>query len=155
MLGETKGTSAGGAAEAGKRLRVPGTNPFWFEDDASQANRLLEILDQHPLEVYLLNTGRVGGPDGDERSKKVAIRHSAAVQAGIVDDSIEWEVDPDFGYEVATSIPDFDDDELLRPRRLYERQGRVDEYEAIIADLERARAEYLASYPALDPRVVG
>src|SRR3954468_14903317 len=29
MLGETKGTSAGGAAEAGKSLRVPGTNPFF------------------------------------------------------------------------------------------------------------------------------
>ncbi|HSP33470.1 MAG TPA: phosphoenolpyruvate carboxykinase (ATP), partial [Thermoanaerobaculia bacterium] len=27
MLGETKGTSAGGVAEAGKSLRVPGTNP--------------------------------------------------------------------------------------------------------------------------------
>lgn len=155
MLGETKGTSAGGAAEAGKRLRVPGTNPFWFEDDASQANRLLEILERHPLEVYLLNTGRVGGPDDDDRSKKVAIRHSAAVQAGIVDDSIEWAIDPDFGYEVAVSIPDFDDVELLQPRRLYERQGRTEEYDAIVADLERARADYLASYVALDPRVVG
>ncbi|MGZ8662661.1 MAG: phosphoenolpyruvate carboxykinase (ATP), partial [Actinomycetota bacterium] len=29
MLGETTGTSAGGAAEAGKFLRVPGTNPFF------------------------------------------------------------------------------------------------------------------------------
>ena len=29
MLGETQGTSAGGAEEAGKFLRVPGTNPFF------------------------------------------------------------------------------------------------------------------------------
>src|SRR5215208_5019269 len=29
MLGETQGTSAGGADEAGKFLRVPGTNPFF------------------------------------------------------------------------------------------------------------------------------
>ena len=29
MLGETTGTSAGGAAEEGKFLRVPGTNPFF------------------------------------------------------------------------------------------------------------------------------
>ena len=29
MLGETTGTSAGGADEAGKFLRVPGTNPFF------------------------------------------------------------------------------------------------------------------------------
>lgn len=154
MLGETKGTSAGGAAEAGKNLRVPGTNPFWFENDASQANRLLEILEQTPLEVYLFNTGRVGGTDSDERSKKVKIPHSAAVQRGIVDGSIEWTIDPDFGYEVATSIPGFDDEELLQPRKLYARQGREDEYNQIVARLKTDRAAYLAGYENLDPRVV-
>lgn len=153
MLGETKGTSAGGAAEAGKNLRVPGTNPFWFENDASQANRLLEILEQTPLEVYLFNTGRVGGTDSDERSKKVKIPHSAAVQHGIVDGSIEWTIDPDFGYEVATSIPGFDDEELLQPRKLYERQGREDEYNEIVTRLKTDRAAYLAGYESLDPRV--
>ena len=153
MLGETKGTSAGGAAEAGKNLRVPGTNPFWFEDDASQANRLLEILDQHPLEVYLLNTGRIGGADSDDRSKKVSIQHSAAVQAGIVDRTIEWEEDPDFGYDVATSIPGFDDDELLQPRRLYERQGRSNEYRELVETLLEERREYLDGFPRLDDRV--
>src|SRR5688572_8370463 len=39
MLGETKGTSAGGAAEAGKSLRVPGTNPFFPMLHAYQGNR--------------------------------------------------------------------------------------------------------------------
>jgi phosphoenolpyruvate carboxykinase (ATP) len=153
MLGETKGTSAGGAAEAGKNLRVPGTNPFWFENDASQANRLLELLETSELEVYLLNTGRVGGTDGDERSKKVKIPHSAAVQEGIVDGSIEWEEDPDFGYFVATSIPGFDDEELLQPRKLYERQDRSEEYETIVAALKESRAEYLENYEGLDERV--
>ena len=153
MLGETKGTSAGGAAEAGKNLRVPGTNPFWFEDDASQANRLLEILEGHPLEVYLFNTGRVGGPEDDDRSKKVKIHHSAAVQAGIVDGTIEWEEDPDFGYEVATSIPGFDDDELLQPRKLYERQGRADEYRRAVETLLEERRRYLDGFELLDDRV--
>ncbi len=153
MLGETKGTSAGGAAEAGKNLRVPGTNPFWFENDASQANRLLELLETSELEVYLLNTGRVGGPDDDDRSKKVRIPHSAAVQHGIVDGTIQWVEDPDFGYEVAASIPGFDDPELLQPRQLYERQGRADEYGQIVAQLEAERAAYLASFDGLDPRV--
>ncbi len=153
MLGETKGTSAGGAAEAGKSLRVPGTNPFWFEHDASQANRLLEILDQHPLEVYLLNTGRVGGPESDDRSKKVAIRHSAAVQAGIVDGTIEWETDPDFGYSVATHVPDFDDPHLLRPRTLYEDQGRLGEYQETVEQLRVEREAYFVEHPGLDDRV--
>jgi phosphoenolpyruvate carboxykinase (ATP) len=153
MLGETKGTSAGGAAEAGKSLRVPGTNPFWFENDASQANRLLELLETSDLEVYLFNTGRVGGPEEDDRSKKVKIPHSAAVQAGIVDGTITWEEDPDFGYFVASSIPDFDDDELLQPRKLYERQGRLDEYQQVVDQLQADRAAYLASFPNLDTRV--
>jgi phosphoenolpyruvate carboxykinase (ATP) len=153
MLGETKGTSAGGAAESGKNLRVPGTNPFWFENDASQANRLLELIETSELEVYLFNTGRVGGSDGDERSKKVKIPHSAAVQHGIVDDAIAWVEDPDFGYFVAESIPGFDDPELLQPRKLYERQGRTHEHEQIVERLRTERAAYLEGYAGLDARV--
>jgi phosphoenolpyruvate carboxykinase (ATP) len=155
MLGETKGTSAGGVAEMGKNLRVPGTNPFFFNNDALQGNRLLELLDTMPdLDVYLMNTGRVGGTDGDERSKKVKIPHSSAVLQGIVSGTIEWEEDPDFGYFVARSLPDFPDDELLRPHRLYERQGRLDEYAAIVSALTDERREYLRSYPGLDESIV-
>ncbi|MCP4307150.1 MAG: phosphoenolpyruvate carboxykinase [bacterium] len=155
MLGETKGTSAGGAGEEGKNLRVPGTNPFFFDNDALQGNRLLELLDTMPdLDVYLMNTGRVGGVDGDERSKKVKIKHSSAVVTGIVSGTIEWEEDPDFGYFVAKSLPDFPDFELLRPYQLYERQGRLDEYAAIVESLTAERREYLRSYPGLDSSIV-
>src|SRR5438445_1452211 len=78
MLGETQGTSAGGAEEAGKFLRVPGTNPFFPMPHELMGNRFLELLDGHPLDVFLLNTGRVGGPDDDQRSKKVKIPHRSA-----------------------------------------------------------------------------
>ena len=152
MLGETKGTSAGGAAEAGKKLRVPGTNPFWFENDASQANRLLELLETNELEVYLLNTGRVGGGDDVEGSKKVRIPDSAAVQEGIVDGTIEWVEDPDFGYFVAAGGIGVDEDKL-QPRKLYESQGRTEDYERIVSQVKAQREEYLAKYEGLDPRV--
>ncbi len=155
MLGETKGTSAGGAAEMGKNLRVPGTNPFFFTNDALQGNRLLELLETMPdLEVYLKNTGRVGGTDDDGRSKKVKIRHSSAVVQGIAEGSIVWEEDPDFGYFVATEVPGFDDLELLQPRRLYERQGRLDEYKRIVESLTEERRVYLRTFPGLDPSIV-
>src|SRR5512132_4327461 len=78
MLGETTGTSAGGASEAGKFLRVPGTNPFFPLPHGLQGNRILELLATHPIGTYLLNTGRVGGGDDDERSKKVKITHTSA-----------------------------------------------------------------------------
>jgi phosphoenolpyruvate carboxykinase (ATP) len=155
MLGETRGTSAGGAAEAGKSLRVPGTNPFFFDNDAMMGNRFLELLGTMPdVEVYLMNTGRVGGPDEDPRSKKVKIPHSSAVVQGIVEQSITWEEDPDFGYYVAAALPGFEDTELLRPREMYEIQDRVDEYDAIVEMLKSDRREYIRTFPGLDASIV-
>src|SRR5436853_2056955 len=124
MLGETQGTSAGGAEEAGKFLRVPGTNPFWPDDHDHQGNRFLELMAEHQLDVYLMNTGRVGGPEDDDRSAKVRIPHSSAIVKGVAEGTIEWEDDPDFGYQVATGVPGIDDSDsaVLRPRELYESQ---------------------------------
>ena len=153
MLGETQGTSAGGKEEEGKSLRVPGTNPFFPRLHGEMGNRFLELLDSHDLQVFVLNTGRVGGPDGDERSKKVKIPHSSAIVEAIVTGTIEWEADPDFGYEVAASLPGIDDIEILQPRRLYQRQDRIDEYDAIVARLKRERAEYLKKFPALSEEI--
>ncbi len=152
MLGETKGTSAGGAAEAGKSLRVPGTNPFFFNDDALQGNRVLELLDTMPdLEAFVLNTGRIGGEG--EGSKKIRIPDSSAIVQGIVEGTIDWRPDPDFGYDIAASVPGVEDVELLDPRSFYDRNGRGAEYEAAVARLKKERSEYLASYSAMSPEV--
>ncbi len=154
MLGETKGTSAGGSAEAGRSLRVPGTNPFFFNDDSLQGNRLLELLVTMPdLEAYVLNTGRVGGDGAD--SLKVTIPDSSAIVQGIVQGTIEWQPDQDFGYDVALSVPGLASIELLQPRRLYEGQSRLEEYEATVARLKKERVEYLNAFSALNPSVLG
>jgi len=154
MLGETQGTSAGGAAEEGKALRVPGTNPFYPYRDEQQANRFWELMGTHPFAVYLVNTGRVGGADGDANSKKLQIEHSGAIVKAIAEETIPWERDPDFGYDVATAVPGIDDLELLQPRLLYERTGRSDEYARIVERLRRERMEFLASYPGLRPEIL-
>src|ERR1051326_6586615 len=154
MLGETKGTAAGGADEAGKSLRVPGTNPFFPMPHDLQGNRFLELLEDHPLEVYLLNTGRVGGPEDDERSKKVRIKHSSAIVKGIAEGTIEWERDPDFGYFVASAVPGIDDLDVLQPRRLYAEQGREDEYRALVERFKAERAEFLRGFPSLSDEIV-
>jgi phosphoenolpyruvate carboxykinase (ATP) len=156
MLGETQGTSAGGADEAGRFLRVPGTNPFFPMPHDLQGNRFLELLEEHPLEVYLMNTGRVGGPEDDPRSKKVKIKHSSAIVKGIAEGTIEWERDPDFGYLVARSVPGIDEEDLdiLQPQRLYEATGRKDECDAGIERLKDARAEFLSRFPSLSEEIV-
>ncbi|MBI3649078.1 MAG: phosphoenolpyruvate carboxykinase [Actinobacteria bacterium] len=154
MLGETTGTSAGGASEAGKFLRVPGTNPFFPLPHGLQGNRILDLLATHPIETYLLNTGRVGGKDHDDRSKKVKIPHTSACVKGIAEGSISWTRDEDFGYLVAESVPDFDDVELLQPQRLYERTGRADEYRELIERLKAERVTRLQEFPELSEEIV-
>jgi phosphoenolpyruvate carboxykinase (ATP) len=156
MLGETQGTSAGGADEAGKFLRVPGTNPFFPLPHDLQGNRFLELLEQHPLEVFLMNTGRVGGPETDERSKKVRIRHSSAIVKAIAEGTISWELDPDFHYLVATGVPGIDAEDLdvLQPRRLYEATGRREDYRALADRFKVERAEFLRRFPSLSNEIV-
>ena len=154
MLGETTGTSAGGAAEEGKFLRVPGTNPFFPLLHEQQGNRFLELLDAHPMEVFLMNTGRVGGQKDDDRSKKVKIPHSGAVVKAIAEGTVSWTEDDDFGYQIAESVPGIDDAELIQPRRLYERQGRMDEYRKFVERFKAERQEFLEGFPGLDPEII-
>jgi phosphoenolpyruvate carboxykinase (ATP) len=154
MLGETTGTSAGGKAEEGKFLRVPGTNPFFPLRQGLQGIRFLELLETHPMEVYLMNTGRVGGKENDERSKKVKIPVSSAIVKAIAEETIKWDEDADFGYEVASEVPGIDDVELLQPRRLYERQGRLDEYDGFVQRFKKERTETLTKYPDLTEDIV-
>jgi phosphoenolpyruvate carboxykinase (ATP) len=154
MLGETTGTSAGGKAEEGKFLRVPGTNPFFPLLHGLQGNRIRELLESHPIDVFLMNTGRVGGREGDDRSKKVKIPHSSAVVKAIAEDTISWADDEDFGYQVAQSVPGVDDAELLQPRRLYEREGRREEYRAAVERLKAERVEFLQGFEALEEEII-
>jgi phosphoenolpyruvate carboxykinase (ATP) len=156
MLGETQGTSAGGAEEAGKFLRVPGTNPFFPDEHDYQGNRFLELMADHHLQVYLLNTGRVGGPEDDQRSSNVRIPHSSAIVKGIAEETIEWETDPEFGYQIASSVPGIDaaDFGVLRPRELYDSQGRMEEYQEIVRRLKAERTEFLKNFPALSSDIL-
>jgi phosphoenolpyruvate carboxykinase (ATP) len=156
MLGETRGTSAGGKEEAGKSLRVPGTNPFFMSHEYQQGNRLLELISSmdYDFGVYVMNTGRVGGPEDTDGSKKVEIPHSSAIVKAIAEGTIAWEEDPDFGYLVATEVPGVDDPHLLRPRELYEAQGRSEEYKRLVEHLKEDRREYMAGHAGLPGEVI-
>lgn len=154
MLGETQGTSAGGKDEEGKFLRVPGTNPFFPLHHERQGNRFLELLSTCDFDVFLLNTGWVGGGDADPRSEKVTIAHSSAIVKAIAEGTITWEPDPDFGYEVAVQVPGVDNIEILQPRRLYERQGRLEEYRAAVERLKLDRRAYLDGWKGLRPEII-
>ena len=156
MLGETTGTSAGGKDEEGKFLRIPGTNPFFPLRQGFQGNRLKELLEKIPMEVYIMNTGRVGGKEDVEGSLKVKIKHSSAIVKGIAEGSIKWKKDEDFGYEIAEYVPGISNEEIfiLQPKMLYEKLNRIDEYYNVVKRLRTEREEHLKQYTDLEKDII-
>ncbi len=155
MLGETQGTSAGGKDEAGKALRVPGTNPFFPMPNALQGNRFLELLRRNPVDVYLMNTGWIVDDTGPG-SKKVKVSHSSACVAAVAEGGIDWIEDHDFGYALAARVPGIapEDEDLLRPRERFEALGRIGEYDDWVTKLNGERADCLRQFPSLDSSIV-
>ena len=51
-------------------------------------------------------------------------------------------------------MPGIDDPEILQPRRLYEEQGRGDEYRALVERFKAERAEFLRGFPSLSDEIV-
>ncbi|HYT26201.1 MAG TPA: phosphoenolpyruvate carboxykinase (ATP) [Actinomycetota bacterium] len=152
LLREIHGPAADGRQESGGRR---GSDPLALEY-ARHGNRLAELLRDHPMEVFLVNTGRVGGPARAGRSKAIAVSDTSAVVAAVAEGTIAWDGDdPDLGCEVAADVPGIDDRELYRPSLLYRRQGRLAEYRSRAAHRAATAAWYLAGLPGLDPEVSG
>jgi phosphoenolpyruvate carboxykinase (ATP) len=150
MLGETTGTSAGGASEAGKFLRVPGTNPFFCQNQAFQGNRFYDLLESSThVDVYLFNTGCIGGGEESSYAKKVSIKDSSTILENIMLDTISWKEEDRFGYFIAENIPGIDDKELLQPQKLYRRQNREGEYTTITEQIQKDRIKYMNQFGEL------
>ncbi len=113
--------------------------------------------------MRLMNTGYVGGDArGVEEGKaiKVKIRHSSAMLEALLGGNIAWTTDPDFGYEIVdvgnpdnasllAKVPL----EILAPRRFFEQEGRLADYEAWVQRMKTERQEFLQGY-AVDEDIV-
>jgi phosphoenolpyruvate carboxykinase (ATP) len=146
MLGESIETSAGDPTKAGQAKREVGTNPFIVGPEAEEGNRLLEILRKNPdMHAYILNTGSIGASDGFP-GVKVSIKVSTEIMKQIAKERIEWERDPDWGYEMPTNVPGID---LAKcsPRTYY----APEKYRELVDKLRAERRAWLAQFPGLDP----
>ena len=81
------------------------------------------------------------------------IPHTSACVKGIAEGTIAWTEDDDFGYQVAEAVPDFDDIELLQPRRSTSVRvaARVRE---IVDRLKAERVARLQEFPELSDEIV-
>ena len=161
MLGESIETAAGDPARAGQPVHSVGTNPFIIGDKAEEGNIFLDILRRNPdVQVFLLNTGRIGARDvdghlrrsaeGETLGAKIGVRDSTEIIKQIARGGIRWQRDPDWGYEVAVAvdgIPDYG--ERLDPHRYYTPEA----YRRLTEKLRADRRAWLAQFPTLEAAI--
>ena len=147
MLGESIETSAGDPTQAGKALRVVGTNPFIVGMEEEEGNILLGLLRKNPdIQCFILNTGKVGGEDGGQN---ITHRDSLKILEMIARDKIVWKKDEFWGYEVPVRIPGVDLERFDLSNFYTEEQVKE-----ASEDLKRERLEWLSRFHNLGRDII-
>lgn len=147
MLGESIETSAGDPTQAGKSLRVVGTNPFIVGSEEEEGNIFLDILMKNPgIQCFILNTGRIGGAD---RGQKITHKDSLKILEMITRDRIVWKKDEYWGYEVPVQVPEVDLNRFDLQK--YYPQEEIAE---LSEKLKLERLEWLSRFPALNRNII-
>jgi len=147
MLGESVETSAGDPAQAGKSLRVVGTNPFIIGEEEEEGEIFLNILRNNPdIQCFILNTGKVGGED---RGQKITHKDSLKILEMIARDKIVWKKDKFWGYEVPVEIPGVDLKRFDLSNYYPEEQ-----IQKLSEDLKQERLEWLSQFRSLSRDVI-
>ncbi len=159
MLGESIETAAGDPARAGQPVHSVGTNPFIIGSQAEEGNIFLELLRANPdVQIFLLNTGRIGTRGVDRQERRTPTGELQGAKIGVIDSTtlirqlarggIEWQTDPDWGYEVAVAVDDLPDyAQRLDPRQYY----TPEEYAELTRSLKADRRAWLDQFPELAP----
>ena len=118
--------------------------PFLPQRPVVYARMLGQKLDQHPhATVWLVNTGWTGGPFGEGHRMPIAATRAllrAALEEGLR--SVEYRLDPFFGFEVPVDVPGVDRS-LLDPRSTWADSAA---YDRRAADLARMFHENFAKF---------
>jgi phosphoenolpyruvate carboxykinase (ATP) len=147
MLGESVETSAGDPSEAGKSVRVVGTNPFIIGSACQEGNMFLDFLRRNPhIQCFVLNTGCIGGL---ERGQKIQITDTVKIMEMIVRDEVTWERDSFWGYDVPVDIPGVNL-EHFRPENFYPREKATE----VSRELKQERIDWLSQFSDLKPEIM-
>jgi phosphoenolpyruvate carboxykinase (ATP) len=130
--------------------------PFLPQEPSVYARMLGEKLDAHPhATVWLVNTGWTGGPFGEGHRMPIAATRAllrAALEEGLR--SVEYRVDPVFGFEVPVSVPGVDR-ELLDPRSTWRDPDAYDRKARELAGMFRDNFEKFAAAAGAAVAVAG
>ncbi|VVC02547.1 Phosphoenolpyruvate carboxykinase [Candidatus Bilamarchaeum dharawalense] len=147
MLGESIETSAGDPTQAGKSIRVVGTNPFIIGPEYLEGNRFYEFIKKDKIDCYVLNTGHFG-QNGNKTGVKITVHDSSALIIDAAKGDIEWKKDGFWGYLVPIKAKGID---LGRFdwKKYYDKK----EYEKLNNELKVERKQWLAKFTKLDRKI--
>ena len=105
-------------------------SPFLVLPPERYADMLIERVNRHNVDVWMLNTGWVGGPYGV--GQRMSIAHTRAIVRAVVQGKLHGvatHLDPVFGLQIPDNVPDVPT-EVLDPRstwadpNAYDRQAK-------------------------------
>ena len=110
------------------------------------AKLLGKKIDEHGVNVYLVNTGWTGGPYGT--GKRMSIKDTRACIDGILNGSIndaEFDTLPIFDLKIPKALDGVKDNKVLNPRETW---GDKTQYDAMLAELAGMFRENFRRYDA-------
>jgi hypothetical protein len=122
---------------------------------AEPANALFARLRDYGGRIYAIKQGAVAGPAERPGSWTVEPEAIVAVLDATLAGEVEWETDPDFGYDVPATVPGLAEEvaRALLPRLRYGDHDRVYEHASLVAAKKRERAALAERLSGLDPAV--
>lgn len=134
---------------------------LWLEHtpaarEAAKANALLAVLRGLHAPILAIKQGCVGGPPDRPGCFEVDAELVVRVLDAALGGQVDWERDPDFGYDVPAGIPSLAEERsrALLPRLLYADNDRVYEHASLVAAKKRERWKLAGALAGLDPGVV-
>jgi len=125
--------------------------PFMARHPSEYGNLLRDLIAEHNVDCWLVNTGWTGGAYGT--GQRMPIRETRALLSAALDGSlanVDFRFDPFFGFQVPTSVPGVDMT-ILNPRETWADKAAYDAQAAKLVSMFIENFRKFESY--VDPEV--
>ena len=120
--------------------------PFMPRHPSEYGNLLRDLIAEHNVDCWLVNTGWTGGAYGV--GHRMPIMATRALLNAALDGSLksaEMRIDPNFGFEVPTAVPGVDT-AILNPRKTWSDQSAYDTQAQKLVDMFTKNFEVYEPY---------
>ena len=129
--------------------------PFLPRHPGVYAEMLGKKIQRHQARVWLVNTGWTGGPYGV--GSRMKLSHTRAMVRAVLAEqlnNVDYVTDPNFGFDVPTSVPDVPSD-VLQPRETWSDPAAYDAQASKLAGMFRENFAVFADQVSAEIRNAG